>query len=181
MKKGNKKLKWISNGFIGLLVILVMATVFSNLQARKNPNKIPTLMGYSPMSVLTGSMRPMLEPGDMIITKNVAAEEIEVGDVITYRVDSYTLVTHRVIAIIEENGRINFQTQGDANNTIDQSLVTPEALVGSLVFRIPKGGYLVNFTRSPIGFLVCIIIPVLLLIGPEVKKILFEVGKEKKA
>ncbi len=172
-------LKWMGNIVILLLLMLVLLTGYSMLQVRKNPNHLPSVMGYTPMSVLTGSMRPMLEPGDMIITKKVLEENIEVGNIITYRVDN-TLVTHRVIDVLHENGVYKFQTQGDANNVEDQQLVESSNIVGAYAFKIPKGGYIANFTRSPIGFMVLIILPVLLLLGGEIKRLLFEQGKNQK-
>ena len=182
-EKGKSRIifKWIGNVILLLLIVLVLLSGYTMLQSRRNPNQIPSVMGYTPMSVLTGSMRPMLEPGDMIVTKKVQADNIAVGEVITYRVSNDTLVTHRVIEVLEENGSYRFRTQGDANNTEDQQLIESSNIVGSYVFKIPKGGYIANFTRSPIGFVVLIILPVLLLIAGEIKKVLFEADKKEKA
>ena len=66
--------KWILNIILITLIILVVFSGISILQSKKNPGKIPSIMGYSNMSVLSGSMRPMLEPGDMIILKNIQIE-----------------------------------------------------------------------------------------------------------
>ncbi len=178
-KRYKEALKWIGNIAILFLLILVLLNGYSMLQTRRNPNHLPSVMGYTPMSVLSGSMRPMLEPGDMIVTKKVASENIVIGDVITYQVDNNTLVTHRVINTLQENGIYRFQTQGDANNVEDQQLVESANIVGAYVFKIPKGGYIANFTRSPIGFIALIILPVLLLLGGEIKKLLFEPDKKQ--
>ncbi|MCC5910824.1 MAG: signal peptidase I [Clostridiaceae bacterium] len=174
MKKTKKILKGFGNGVIIILLVIMVILGISTIQARRNPNQIPSVMGFSPMSVLSGSMRPMLDPGDMIITKRPTIENIDIGDVITYRVGANTLVTHRVIDIIIEDDGVRFQTQGDANNTIDQSLVAPEEIVGTYVFRIPQGGYIANFARSPFGFILLILLPVALLIGNELKTSIFK-------
>jgi len=179
MEKFKNASKYIGNVFIIMFLTIVVLSGLSNLQTRNNPGKIPSVMGYSPMSVLSGSMRPMLEPGDMIITKSPTVENISIGDVITYRVGDSTLVTHRVIDIITENNEVKFQTQGDANNTIDQRLLTSEEIVGTYVFKIPKGGYMSNFSRTPLGFILLIILPIAVLIGNELITILREEKKEQ--
>lgn len=180
MLKTKKILQGLGNAFMILLVLLVVFIGFSTLQTRKNPHHIPSIMGYRSMTVLSGSMRPMLEPGDMIITKSPKVEDIQVGDVITYRVGNKNLVTHRVVDVLKEEEQIRFQTQGDANNAIDLGLVYPEDIVGSYLFRIPKGGYIANFIKSPKGFVLFVLLPIILLIMNELKIILLEIEKNKK-
>lgn len=179
MTKKTNTLKWLGNTLIIILLIMVVLSGFSKIQAKKNPDKIPSVMGFSSMSVLSGSMRPMLEPGDMIITKKPTIENIQIGDVITYRVGQGTLVTHRVVDIITENNEVKFWTQGDANNTIDTELIIAEDIVGTYLFRIPKGGYVTNFTRTPLGFILLIILPISVLIGSELITILLEEKKKQ--
>lgn len=171
--------KWAVNILVTILFILVVLSGYSMIQTRNNPGQIPSVMGYSAMSILSGSMSPMLEPGDMIVINKTQPEDIKVGEVITYRVGGNTFVTHRVIEILTTGNQISFQTQGDANNTSDQTLITPESMVGAFVLRIPKGGYIANFTRSPLGFILLIILPFALLIGNELKTILSKEKKEK--
>jgi len=176
-----KIFKWVGNILFLLLIFIVASSFYSALQAKRNPGHIPSIMGYRLMTVLSGSMSPVIEAGDMIVAKNIDPENIEIGDVITYRVDQDTFVTHRVMEITEQEGKLAFKTKGDANNIDDQSLVTPEQVIGSLAFRIPYGGYISNFVRSPIGFILFILIPIILLIGGEIKSIIKELKKDKKA
>ncbi|MDF2547565.1 MAG: signal peptidase [Anaerosolibacter sp.] len=173
-------LKWAGNILTAVLVVAIGFAIFTMFQSKKDPGYIPNIVGYQPMSVLTGSMMPLLEPGDMIFVKEIETKEVEVGDVVTYRVDQSTLVTHRVVEVIQENGELSFRTKGDANNTEDHALVTNEQLLGSLAFNIPKGGYIANFARSPKGFILFIIVPIFLLIASELKNIWMELGKGNK-
>lgn len=131
------------------------------------------------MSVLTGSMKPSLEPGDMIVVKEIKPENINDGDVITFKLDSNTLVTHRVVEVLSEEGKIVFRTRGDANNTDDGSLVSSEQLVGVLSFNIPKGGYIANYIRSPFGFILLVLIPIIYLISSELKTTLSKLDDNK--
>ena len=109
-----KVMKVIGNVFTVIIILIVSMSLFSLIQYRKNPNRPPSVFGYSAMSVLTGSMRPYLEPGDMIIDKAIDADEVKVGDVLTYRLGS-SIVTHRGTEIIAKDGNLLFETRGDAN------------------------------------------------------------------
>ncbi len=177
---GKKILKWIGNIIIAILLIMVIISGYSMLTTRNNPSKVPSIIGFKPLAVLSGSMRPVLQPGDMVVVKNTNYEDIEIGDVITYRVNSNTLVTHRVIEIVEDNKKILFKTQGDANNVEDSKLVSTEQLIGVMAFNIPKGGYVANFIRSPKGFILLILVPLIFLVGGEFKTILSKMDEEDK-
>ncbi len=173
-------LKWFSNVFIGILIILVAFSIYSMIQSRNNPGMVPSILGYKPMSVLSGSMRPALEPGDMIVAREVNPSDIKIDDIITYKVSENILVTHRVVQVINENGELLFRTKGDANNVEDSSLISPEQLVGAFVFNIPKGGYIANFMRSPLGFGLLILLPIILLLGGELKNLLSNMASENR-
>jgi signal peptidase len=116
-------------------------------------------------------MSPELEPGDMIITRRLEPEEIGIGDVVSYRLAAGTLVTHRVTDIVRENGRLRFQTKGDANNTVDPKLIDSGEIVGIYLFKIPKGGYIADLMRTPFAALLLIVVPALLLTGSGLKKL----------
>ncbi|PAB59971.1 signal peptidase I [Anaeromicrobium sediminis] len=173
-------LKWIGNIMTGFLVLLIFLALFTMIQGKRNPTYIPSIVGYKLLSVLTGSMRPVLEPGDMIVIKEINPEDIKEKDVITYRMNKDTLVTHRVVEIINEDGNLLFRTKGDANNTEDFELIKSEQIIGTLSFNIPKGGYISNFAKSPKGFVLFILVPIILLIAYELKSILLELGKDEK-
>ena len=81
----------------------------------------PTLFGYSFAHVVTGSMEPTIHVGDMIITER--QDDYNEKDIVTY-VDGTWSVTHRIIKITEneETHVKTYTTQGDANNTADESI-----------------------------------------------------------
>jgi len=103
------------------------------------------------MTVLTRSMEPRLKVGDLIVVKTFNAEKAKVNDIITFKNSNNTLITHRIVDIVDKNNDIFFQTKGDANNINDQALVPKALVVGSLQFHIPNAGYIVNFLKSPLG------------------------------
>ncbi|MGO3148183.1 MAG: signal peptidase I [Leucobacter sp.] len=107
---------------------------------------IPRIGGATPYTVLTGSMKPTLSPGTLIVVKPVPAKEIGIGSVITYQLESGepTVVTHRVIGVSSANGEQIFQTQGDANDTPDDPWVREVQVRGKLWYAVPKLGYVTN-------------------------------------
>ncbi len=106
------------------------------------------MFGYYPYVVLSGSMEPLYQTGSMVYVEEVTAEEIEVGDVITfYMIDNATIVTHQVIEIDEINGY--YYTQGLANETADGLPTTIESIIGKSSFSIPYLGFIVAYLTTP--------------------------------
>lgn len=106
---------------------------------------VPAAVGGMPLSVLTGSMRPTYPPGTLVVIKPAAPEEIGVGDVITFQIESGkpAVATHRVIARSTDSGtgEVRFTTQGDANNTPDAEPVQPVQVRGKVWYAIPYLGW----------------------------------------
>lgn len=122
--------------------------------------------------VLSGSMAPTIQAGDVVVVSAVNAEEIETGDVITYSRSSRTdgrsnLVTHRVIDVTRTDDSVRFTTQGDANEDPDADPVSPSQVVGVVWFHLPLVGHLVLLAQSRYGIVLFVIIPSLLLVGSE--------------
>lgn len=130
---------------------------------------------YSAYVVQSGSMEPALPTGSVVITQSLP--RYTVGDIITFgRAGSDQLVTHRIVRKNAEG----FITKGDANNDIDPGTVLPEEIVGSARFTVPYLGYLVDFTKTPRGFVVMVVIPATIIIYEELKTISIEIRKSLK-
>ena len=128
------------------------------------PEKPPSVLGVTPMVVLSGSMsgdaEDHIEAGDLIFVNKAEASELEVGDVIAF-MEGKIVVTHRIIDIQkDENNKYVFRTKGDANNAEDQRPVTEDNLVGIYKARIPKLGDFALFLQTPLGMVIFIGIPV---------------------
>jgi signal peptidase len=112
---------------------------------------IPRLTGATPYVIETGSMRPGMPPGTLVVDRPVAADDIAVGDVITYQLNSGdpTVVTHRVVAQgITLTGQPRFRTQGDANDVADEKWVLPVQVKGERWYAIPYLGYVTSFVTE---------------------------------
>lgn len=111
----------------------------------------PLTGSYRTLTVLSGSMRPYMQPGDVVVVSPVRAADLRVGDVITYYLPGAgkTLVTHRIVRIVTPGELPTVQTKGDANNTADEVV----QLEGSQVWRaqrvVADVGWALNFFRSP--------------------------------
>ncbi len=139
-KEKIKNIAGAVSSFITSFLITVIAVIAAALIALN-------LSGIEFFTVESGSMYPKYPKDSLVFVKEVSAEEIQVGDVITYVMNaSGTLVTHRVIAVDTENG--TFTTQGDANSSADPSPVLWGNVVGKVVYGIPKVGAAVRVITS---------------------------------
>ena len=117
---------------LGVGAVLTVATI------------IPRIAGATPYVIETGSMRPSLPPGTLIVDKPADPSAINVGDVITYQLRSGdpTVVTHRVVTMgFDGLGNPRYRTQGDTNNAPDAKWVLPEQVRGEKWYAVPYLGY----------------------------------------
>ncbi len=121
--------------------------------------------GWRTDNLSSGSMEPELKSGDLVVTRPVAPEAVEVGDIIAfYSSDAHeNLVSHRVVSI-ERNPSISFITKGDAYMTSDPFIVPARNLVGRVCFNVSLLGYAVAFMKTTPGLLVTLVVPGLAII-----------------
>lgn len=112
-----------------------------------------------------------IESGDLIICRTAEPEDIAVGDVIAFfdpAGNGTSVVTHRVTEVTEQDGSLAWRTKGDANNAEDRLVVPAEELVGVYSRSISGLGSVVMFMQSTAGLIVCVVCPILLLVGWDV-------------
>ncbi len=101
-----------------------------------------------PSVIVTGSMEPVIKPGDIVLVKKIAGEEAVVGDVIQfYEPEGKLNITHRVMAINQEGTRL-LETKGDNNAVPDSTPVAMEQVKGKVIRVIPKIGWFTLLLRS---------------------------------
>lgn len=142
--------------FITIMIILILMFVYQSFKKSSEPT---SFFGYQPLTVLSNSMNPSFETGDMLFVNKVDPTEVKVDDVISFKEMGGKLITHRVIEVINNSGEIGFVTKGDNNNVKDEEVVKGENLIGKQVFNIPKAGYIAKFLRSPMGLILLIFLP----------------------
>lgn len=118
------------------------------------------LIGLTPYAVLSGSMEPQYPVGSLIYVQEHDPASVQVGDAITFSLESGTLVTHQVYDIDAESSL--FYTQGIANVDENGAIVHDAApvpfsrMVGVPVFCVPFLGYLNAWCTSSTGFFVIV-------------------------
>lgn len=112
-------------------------------------------LGFRFFVVMTGSMEPNYNRGDLIVVKETPIQNLKVGDVINYvSKNSKNTVTHRITEIVQENGEKSYKTKGDNNNSVDSELVEANQIQGVLLFKISKVGALISKMLTGTGIVI---------------------------
>jgi|tagenome__1003787_1003787.scaffolds.fasta_scaffold20895278_3 signal peptidase I len=114
----------------------------------------PHVLGYRTMTMLTGSMSPQIDPGDVVVSTPLDVQDVTEGMVISYHIpiDDHRVVTHRVVSVEHgTDGSITVQTKGDANDAVDPWQAT---LKGDTAYQvravIPELGNVIEALRTPV-------------------------------
>ena len=169
-----------------LCVILIPILVINCILIVKSftSDEVPDVGGTLPLIVLTDSMYPVIQSGDLIICHTEEPENIRVDDVIAFfdpAGNGSTIVTHRVVEVTEQNGEVAWRTKGDNNNAEDRLLVTANDLVSEYEgIRLPGVGNVAMFMQTTPGLIVCVVLPILLLVGYDmVRRRMYETANKK--
>jgi signal peptidase len=154
-----------------ILIPILITNVSLIVQSYTNADEVPKLNGYSPLIVLTGSMEPTIDSGDLIIVQQVDSSTVGVGDIIAFfdpESTNNSVVTHRVTEVLSEGDSLSFKTKGDVNNTEDSLAVPSENLVGIYRTKFSGVGNVAMFMQTTTGLVVCVIVPLILLVAVDV-------------
>lgn len=126
---------------------------------------VPRLLGWAPLTVLSGSMEPTVPTGSQVVIAPADVDTLEVGDVVTVMPypDDATLVTHRIVERTEGPDGPSFTTQGDANDVVDPWQVTETQIRGEVQYWIPWAGYVATALSGHTKALGTVVIAVSLL------------------
>jgi signal peptidase I len=134
---------WLVRGVLGLAIL-----AFAGLAVG------PHVFGYRTMTMLTGSMAPEIEPGDVTVVTPIAVSDVTEGMVISYHIpiDDHRVVTHRVVSVERDPaGTVSVQTKGDANAAADPWTATLEGDTAYQVRAVvPVLGHVIQALRAPI-------------------------------
>lgn len=150
-----------------ILLPILIINVTLIIRSFTNRDEVPSVGGIFPLIVLTDSMYPDIQSGDLIFCHTENPENIKVGDYIAFfdpAGNGTSIVTHSVVEIVEQNGGIAWITRGIANNADDSVPVPADKLVGVYKSRIPKLGNVVMFMQTTAGLIVCVVCPIILLV-----------------
>ncbi len=175
------------------VLIIMQAIICLILLYRTAANRDFALFGYRFYYIVSPSMEPTIHTGAEIVVKEVDTDVLEVGDIITFSSKDPAIKgypnTHRIVEITQDkNGRQAFVTKGDNNPMADPYLVYSEDIYGKVVMITPALRGLImfySFAATPVGFMVVVIMPLLLVFGifcrsfiNEIKESTVRLGEE---
>jgi len=164
-------MKWITRAFVGIMppaaFMLVIRQIYKKqtkeVKLRDQKHESPlawiitsvvsiSLIWFAvgvfpifPTVILTGSMKPGVNPGDVAIIEKSDGGNLKVGDVIQYWTGDI-FIMHRIISIDGSSGK--YQTKGDNNSSPDAKLIGAEQVRGKMVGVIPKIGMISIWMRT---------------------------------
>lgn len=161
--KMQKIKKAISIIVILILIPILLISIVILVDSHTHPNEVPSFFGWKPFIVLSGSMETQISAGDIVVVKEIDTNELKKGDIIAFK-DGNIVITHRIDEVTEIDGKTQYITKGDNNNTQDIGYVSPEQIEGVFKFKVSRLGNLAMFIQTPLGMIVCLSIPIIIII-----------------
>ena len=146
---------------ICIVILAIVITALSGIIIMKtslSTDKVPDIIGIKPFIVLTGSMEPVINAGDLVIVKEVKENELKINDIIAFRYTKEDVVLiHRIVGIEENEGKTLFRTKGDNNETEDKLSIEYKNIEGIYSFRLSEIGKIAMFIRTQQGIAISLL------------------------
>ena len=167
----------ICSSIIEWIVIVVLIFLIILVGVQKFSNK-GNFFGYRIYTIISGSMIPTYNVGDTVLIKEMTADNIQIGDAVTYLGDGGDLngkiITHQVVEIeFDQNGKYLFHTKGIANN-IEDPVVSQDQVLGKVVHKFFFLTLLGKLTTSMLLLFIFIVIPLAIIISIEIIKLVYK-------
>lgn len=180
--KENKIFKIVMKISRAFLFIILIAFVLAVYLQRFSDNKL-SLFNFRVFTVVTGSMKPVYDVGDVLISKSVDPSTIKVGDTISYYGErgqvKDKVITHQVTKVVEENGEYYFHAKG-LTNLVEDPVIYEDQIFGVVVYRSLILSTIYKIVSTKVGFYLLIIIPIMFIIGSEILTTLLEKEEERR-
>ena len=150
-----KTSKVIINSLLILILSFVAITGYKNIDPLHKGYKYPDMFGFITYNVGSDSMFPTLKTGDLLIMKLTSENtDLKKGDIIAYKSGSATII-HR---IHKKVNNMEFITKGDNNTLTDGAPIKRKNIIATKVIRLPHMQKILNVIRTPIGFIMLIVL-----------------------
>lgn len=174
--KAKKALKITGNVLtVAVAILVVIMTVLTVFSMVFNRDGTASVFGVQAYVVQSDSMTPEFAAGDVIFSEEVNPEELVAGDIITFiSRDSASYgqtITHCIREVTTHNGELAFITYGIATGVDDGTPAVASDVLGRYTFRIAGLGSFFEFLKSVPGYIVCILLPFLVIIGLQIANI----------
>ena len=141
-----------------ILIPIILYNIIIIIKAANNSEEIPSVFGIKTFVIISGSMEPKLNIGDIVIIKKVEENELQENDIISFR-SGESVITHRINKIIiEDTGKIKYETKGDNNNTADRTFVKFEDIEGKQINKIPYIGNVTLLLKNKITIIIILLV-----------------------
>lgn len=153
-KLNKKNTSWI-RFFLSVVVILGLGYIILNY--------VPFIAKYDHYVIVTNSMEPVINVGDVVIVDtSVKPEDMAVGQIIAVRADinedgTKEVIVHYLYSVTDENGTTIYRTHPEKSPSPDPWTLTADDIVGAYVLTIPKIGPALLFAQSTIGRIIIIV------------------------
>ena len=143
---GARRRRWTPRRILSTALLAVVAVIALAVVV------VPAVTGSSTFTITGRSMEPTIPLGSLIVTRPVAADEVRIGDVVTYQLESGRpeVATHRVIGMVFADDGTRFVTQGDANDSADAEPLVAEQIRGTVWYSIPLVGWVNAALSGPV-------------------------------
>ena len=163
-------LKTILLALLGMLLIINLGMLY---QTNIKHEEIPGIWNISVFNIVSKSMEPTIKVNDLIVIHKCTEEEIQKGDIITYKREDGSVVTHRIVMISKEDGQNLYTTKGDSNEVEDDEQIKYEQVHGKYLFKIKGAGKFAQKLQENNGLItVALIIMIFIILknGKDKKK-----------
>ncbi|NLJ41153.1 MAG: signal peptidase I [Clostridiales bacterium] len=163
-KRFKRSLKLLENILFILFMAVMAVLIFSAAQSRIT-GKEPSLLGHRLYIVDSGSMSPTIDLDSMIVVKEMDAEDVDRGDVVTYYGNTESVrITHRIAEVLEDG---SFITKGDANTALDPVPLDGGKVIGKVVLIVPLMGVALRFLGTLEGIVTVAVLGILWIVLPK--------------
>ncbi|HXW43295.1 MAG TPA: signal peptidase I [Streptosporangiaceae bacterium] len=134
-----------------MAALVVVISIATHLSSRSQV----TAFGHPLLTVVSGSMAPVINTGDLIIDDRLSpaqALQLQRGQIISFEATpgSTLIITHRIVARVVADRKVFYRTKGDANDAPDSQLQPASDVIGLYAAAIPRGGYVLSALHRPL-------------------------------
>ena len=152
-----KLFKKIGKGTIIVIISLItLFNIYNLINTKILNNDLTVVNSYAMLEVVSGSMEPTIKVGDLIFI-DLDNNDYTIGDIVTYRDEYNSFVTHRIMYIEDDS----YILKGDANNAIDKP-ISASQIVGKYVSKIDHVGNIIKSLRNPFTLIIILIFGIII-------------------
>ena len=165
-----------------IMIVIIEIMLILVLILTKISGGVPSFFGHSVYVIVSPSMTPELEVGDMIISKKYDGGELEVGDIVEYVGKSGEMkdkiITHKIVSIDGEGDNRTIITKGTANTEADPP-IAPSDILSVMTYKTVVIDKVYGVISTRAGFICLVILPMAAMIVSEIVDLLLQIKKEK--